>query len=105
MLEVVIEFKGFQYKVNENSQFTAQKVDKNEGEYIEIDKVLLIQDGDKVVVGKPYIENAKVVAKVLKHRKSDKVMAFRYVNKENVRKRRGHRQELTELKVEKIVLG
>lgn len=103
MKEVVIEFKGFQYRVKENDVITTQKVKKHEGESLEIENVMLIQDDDKVTVGTPFIKNAKVIATVLRHYQDDKVMAFRFVNKENVRKRRGHRQELTELKIEKIV--
>ncbi|MEO0198958.1 MAG: 50S ribosomal protein L21 [candidate division WOR-3 bacterium] len=104
MKEAVIEFKGFQYKVKENDIITTQKAEKEEGENLEINTVLLLQNGDKVLVGNPYLQNVKVVAKVLKHYKADKVIAFRFVNKENVRKKRGHRQELTELKIEKILV-
>lgn len=104
MREVVIEFKGFQYKVRENDVITTQKVDKPEGEVVEIENVMLVQDGDNIRVGNPYLKNAKVIARVLKHYKADKVMAFRFVNKENVRKKRGHRQQLTELKIEKVLV-
>jgi large subunit ribosomal protein L21 len=103
MREAVIEFKGFQYKVKENDVITTQRLGLKEGDTLEIDSVMLLQEGDRVVIGKPYIEKAKVIAKVLKHYKADKVIAFRFVNKENVRKKRGHRQELTELKIEKIL--
>jgi len=104
MKEAVIEFKGFQYKVKENDLITTQKVENDAGELVEIGNVLLVYDGDKVLVGTPYVPKAKVVARVVKHYKADKVIAFRFVNKENVRKKRGHRQELSELKIEKIVL-
>lgn len=104
MREAVVEFKGFQYKVRENDLITTQKVEKEVGDTVEISNVLLVQDGDKVLVGTPYVSKAKVIAKVVKHYKHDKVMAFRFVNKENVRKKRGHRQELSELKVEKILV-
>ncbi|MDI6851860.1 MAG: 50S ribosomal protein L21 [bacterium] len=104
MKEAVIEFKGFQYKVKENDFITTQKVENDIGELVEIGNVLLVQDGDKALVGTPYVPNVKVVARVVEHYKNDKVMAFRFVNKENVRKKRGHRQELSELKIEKIVL-
>ena len=104
MKEAVIEFKGFQYKVRENDLITTQKVENDAGELVEIGNVLLVYDGDKVLVGTPYVPTAKVVARVVKHYKADKVIAFRFVNKENVRKKRGHRQELSELKIEKIVL-
>lgn len=104
MKEAIIEFKGFQYKVKENDVITTQRAEKEEGENFEINTVMLLQNGDKVLVGNPYLQNVKVVAKVLKHYKADKVMAFRFVNKENVRKKRGHRQELTELRIEKILI-
>ncbi|MGB9823922.1 MAG: 50S ribosomal protein L21 [Candidatus Hydrothermia bacterium] len=103
MREAVIEFKGFQYKVRENDIITTQRLELKEGDSLEIDSVMLLQDGERVLIGKPYVENAKVIAKVVKHYKADKVIAFRFVNKENVRKKRGHRQELTELKIEKIL--
>jgi len=99
----VIEFKGFEYRVKENGVITVQKVDKKEGENVEIDTVLLVRKGDKTLVGTPYVEGAKVIAKVLGDRKTPKVIAFKFKRRKNYRRKKGHRQILTELKIEKII--
>ncbi|HOK23576.1 MAG TPA: 50S ribosomal protein L21 [Candidatus Hydrothermia bacterium] len=104
MKEAVFEFKGFQYRVKENDIIKTQKVAEKEGDTVEIGNVILVQEGDKVTIGSPYVGNARVVARIMKHYKDDKVTAFRFVNKENVRKKRGHRQELSKLKIEKIIV-
>ena len=99
----VIEFKGFEYRVKENDVMTVQKVDKKEGENVEIDTVLLVRKGDKTLVGTPYVEGAKVIARVLGDCKTPKIIAFKFKRRKNYRRKKGHRQILTELKIEKII--
>lgn len=99
----IIEFKGFEYKVKENDIIRVQKINKKEGEDVEIDTVLLLRRGDKTVVGTPYVEGAKVIARVLGNHKTPKVIAFKFKRRKNYRRKKGHRQTLTELKIEKIL--
>lgn len=74
-----------------------------EGNAVELDKVLLIADGDKVTIGKPTVEGAKVIATSQGEGKAKKVIVFRYKSKVRYRKKTGHRQFYTRLAIDKII--
>lgn len=99
----VIETGGKQYRVQEGDVVFVEKLDVAEGEKVELSKVLLISNEDNLLVGKPYIEGAKVEATVLEQGKAKKVIIFKYKPKKDSRKKQGHRQPYTKLKIEKIV--
>ncbi|NLW22228.1 MAG: 50S ribosomal protein L21 [Tissierellia bacterium] len=99
----IIETGGKQYRVQEGDTLFVEKIDKEEGEKVDLTKVLLISKEGDLIVGKPYIENAKVEATVLEHGKARKIVLFKYKPKKNYRKKQGHRQPYTKLKIEKIV--
>jgi large subunit ribosomal protein L21 len=98
----VIETGGKQYKVQEGDTIFVEKINVEEGEKIDFSKVLLVQ-GDDLVVGKPYVENAKVEGTVLEQGKAKKIIVFKYKSKKNYKKKQGHRQPYTKVKIEKIV--
>ncbi len=79
------------------------RLEVNEGDTVELDKVLLIADGEKVTAGKPAIDGARVTATVQGEEKGKKVIVFRYKNKTRYRKKTGHRQLYTRLAIDKIV--
>ncbi|HHV46928.1 MAG TPA: 50S ribosomal protein L21 [Tissierellia bacterium] len=99
----VIETGGKQYRVQEGDIVRVEKLDVEEGEKVGLSKVLLISKEDGVVIGKPYIEGARVEATVLEHGKGKKIVIFKYKPKKNYRKKQGHRQPYTKIKIEKIV--
>ena len=96
----IVEISGKQYKVQENDvvDVALQGEEKN----IEIDKVLLISDGEKKVVGTPYVENASVVAEIVETIKSEKLVVFKYSPKKDSRRKMGHRQKLSRIKIKGI---
>mgnify|MGYP001014788508 FL=1 len=98
----IIETGGKQYKVQEGDVIRVEKLEATEGQILDIDKVLLVEKDGTVTVGTPIIEGAKVAVKVVEHGKGDKVIAFRYKSKKNVRVKKGHRQPYTKLSVETI---
>lgn len=98
----IIETGGKQYRVSEGDVIRVEKLYAQEGEMIEIDQVLAVSDGEKLMVGQPVLENAKVKATVLKHGKGKKVIVFKYKPKKNYRRKKGHRQPYTEIRIEKI---
>ena len=69
-----------------------------------LDNVLLVADGKKVHVGTPTVKDAKVKATVVEHIKGKKIIVFKYIPRENYRRKRGHRQQYTKLAIEKITL-
>jgi len=75
------------------------------GGQVELDKVLLVADQDKVQVGRPLVEGAKVVAEALGEEKGDKVRVFKYKPKVRYRRKKGHRQLYTRLAIKEIMLG
>ena len=99
----VIETGGKQYKVQEGDTVFVEKINTEEGEKVELSKVLLISKEDGLVVGKPYIEGAKIEATVLEQGKAKKIIVFKYKPKKNYKRKQGHRQPYTKLKIEKIV--
>ena len=99
----VVETGGKQYKVSVGQVVDVEKLAAQEGEKVELSRVLMVGQGDQVRVGKPCVEGAKVLATVMGHDRARKVLAFRYMPKERLRRIRGHRQAYTRIKIEEIV--
>ena len=98
-MKAIIETGGKQYTVTEGTEIYVEKVTGEAGDTVTFDKVLMI--GSEV--GNPYLEGAKVTAKVLKHGKNKKIRIFKYVSKQkSTRKTQGHRQPYTKLEITKI---
>ena len=94
----IVTTGGKQYKVCENDVINVEKLDAKVGDKINLDTLMLV-DGDKVTNGSPLVKNADVVAEVLSHGKEDKVVVFKYKAKKNYRRKQGHRQPYTALKI------
>jgi large subunit ribosomal protein L21 len=101
----IIETGGKQYKVTKGEILNVDKLNQDIGAMVELDKVLLISDSDKVTVGNPVIKNAKVILEVVKTAKGKKVVVFKYKRKKGYRKTKGHRQQYTTVKVTDIKLN
>lgn len=98
----VIETGGKQYRVLEGDTVFIEKLDVTDGDEVSFDKVLVLGKDDGLVAGAPYVEGAKVSAKVLKNGKGRKVTVYKYKAKKNERKKQGHRQPYTKVQIEKI---
>lgn len=96
----IIATGGKQYKVTENWTFNVEKLEANVGDKVMLD-VLMISDGSDVKIGDD-LKNASVEAEVIAHGKDKKINIFKYKPKKNVRKRQGHRQPFTSLKITAI---
>lgn len=103
MMYAVVETGGKQYRVEEGDVVFVEKLDAGEGDAITLDKVLLVSNEGSVSAGKPYVDGAKVEAKVLAQGKAKKIVVFKYKAKKNYRKKQGHRQPFTKLQIENIV--
>jgi len=99
----IIETGGKQYKVTPGQIIDVERLDVAEGNTVELDKVLFIADGNKVTVGMPTIDGAKVVATSQGEGKGKKIIVFKYKPKTRYRKKIGHRQLYTRLVIERIV--
>jgi large subunit ribosomal protein L21 len=103
MTHAVIETGGKQYLVSPKDKVTIEKLELKVGESITFDKVLLVADGSKVSLGKPYLTDAKVKGKVIAQQKADKLVVFKYRAKSRYRRKYGHRQQQTVVEIESIV--
>jgi len=99
----VIKTGGKQYTVHEKDVLWVEKLEAEPGASINLDEVLMIGDGAKVTLGKPTIVGAKVQAKVVEQMRDRKVTIFKKKRRHNYRRKKGHRQHLTVLQIEKIV--
>ncbi|MFA6860446.1 MAG: 50S ribosomal protein L21 [Clostridia bacterium] len=94
----IVQCGGKQYKVTEGMFIDVEKLEKNIGDKLNLD-VLLVSDDKKTVAGNPFVENAKVEAEVLAHGKGEKIVIFKYKPKKHVRRKQGHRQPFTRVKI------
>jgi large subunit ribosomal protein L21 len=98
----VIKTGGKQYRVKEGDLLEIEKLGAEKGQKINFDQVLLIEDESRVLVGTPVVENAVVRAEVVENYKGDKVLIFKKKRRKQYRRTKGHRQELTKVRIEKI---
>lgn len=98
----IIKTGGKQYKVSEGDEVIIEKLEIAEGDKVTFEEVLTIVDGENVKVGQPVVEGAKVSGSVIKNGKGPKIRIFKYKHKTNYRRRAGHRQPFTKVKIEKI---
>jgi len=98
----VIEVSGTQWKVSKASTIRVPKIEKEPGKSIDIDKVLLLVDKDKVSIGKPVVSDVRVKATVLSHGKAGKIKVFKKKRRKDYKVLKGHRQQYTELRIDKI---
>ena len=98
----IVEIAGQQFKVEKDQQVYVHRLENKEGSKVEFDNVLLIDNDGKIKVGAPAISGAKVTAKVVSHLKGDKVVVFKKKRRKGYRVKNGHRQDLTEILIQKI---
>jgi large subunit ribosomal protein L21 len=101
----VIKTGGKQYKVQEGDVLNVEKLNMEKEKKVTFDKVLLIEDEGKTLIGTPFVENALVRADVIENFKDKKVIIFKKKRRKQYRRTRGHRQELTRIKIDEIIHG
>jgi large subunit ribosomal protein L21 len=99
----VIKTGGKQYVVKEGDVLQIEKLGLEAGRKILLDRVLLIEDGEKTLIGTPVLQNAVIRAEILKNLKGEKVLVFKKKRRKQFRRTRGHRQPLTEIRIERII--
>lgn len=102
MKYAIVKSGSRQMRAEEGGSLVVDRLPNATGDSVELE-VLLIADEDKVKVGTPTLDKAKVKATVVEHFRGEKILVFKYKPKERQRKRGGHRQNYTRLKVDKIV--
>ena len=98
----VVEIQGSQFKVEKDQKLFVNRIDAKEGSKVSFDNVLLVDDGKKVQVGKPNLSGTSVEAKVVAHKKDDKVIVFKKKRRKGYKVKNGHRQAITEIIIQGI---
>ncbi len=98
----VIQTGGKQYKVKPGEDIKVEKLDGQVGDDVYFDKVLLVSKEGKVTIGKPILENSRVVAKITRQGRGPKIIVYKYKRRKGYRKKQGHRQDFTGVKIIEI---
>ena len=98
----VIETGGKQYMVKSGDTLSIERLKVDVGERVDIEPVLAASDGKELTVGSPSVDGAKVTATVVEHRRGDKVVSFKQRRRKGYKRKIGHRQDLTVIRVEDL---
>ena len=101
----IVEASGKQFWLQPNRYYDLDRCHAEVDDILTIEKVLLLNDGKDLKIGKPYVKNAKVEIKVLEHRRGPKIIVYKMRPKKKTRRKNGHRQELTRVLVQSISVG
>lgn len=99
----VIETGGKQYRVSPGQELLIEKLPVDEGNEYTFDRLLMVvDDNGQPVVGQPYVSGASAVATIVRQERGEKILVFKYKAKSNYRRRQGHRQYLTRVRIDRI---
>lgn len=100
----VIKTGGKQYKVSPGELVKIEKLESEPGSEVQFDKILMVQKDEGTLVGRPYVDNARVTGEVVAHKKGEKIIIFKYKRRKNYRRKKGHRQWYTALRIKEITI-
>ena len=101
----LVEIKGKQYRVSPGAEIVVDRLSTAQAESIDLDSVLLLSDGQDVLVGDPYVADARVRARVAGHERGKKIRVSTYRRRKRTQRTRGHRQHYTRLMIEDVAAG
>ncbi|MCP3680203.1 MAG: 50S ribosomal protein L21 [Gammaproteobacteria bacterium] len=101
-MHAVIETGGKQYRIAEGQKIKVEQLPNAEGEALVLDKVLSVGEGETLKVGRPYVEGAKVSAKIIAHGRQRKINVIKFKRRKQHMKRMGHRQNYSQIEIVKI---
>lgn len=99
----IFQVSGFQYSVEEGDTIKIPLQDAKAGDKLNLKEILLIKNDETALVGTPLLEKAKIEAEVIANGKNDKVLIYKYKRRTKYRRTQGHRQDFSEIKINKIV--
>lgn len=102
MKYAIVESGGKQYRMEEGASLKVDRINAEPGSDVLLDKVLLVGDKTEAKSGAPYLPEAKVACEVVEHGREKKIVVFRFWRRKDSRKKQGHRQEFTRIKVKSI---
>ena len=102
LMFAVLKTGGKQYKVIQGDLIEVEKLERDVGDKVTLDQVLMVGEGEDVEIGSPYISNCQVTGEVVKQGKGAKIIVFKKKRRKNYRRKNGHRQFITQLKITEI---
>ena len=100
----IVNINGIQTRVEPDELVEVPRVDADPGKSLKFEQVLLLADGDKISVGQPYLQGATLTAEVVEHFRGPKLRIFKFKRRREYRRRKGHRDERTRLRVTSITV-
>ncbi len=98
----VVTTGGKQYKVEKGETLKIEKIPGEIGSQIDFDQILMVSDGDRVEIGQPLVENAVVHGHIVEQGKHKKILVFKYKRRKRYRRKQGHRQQFTAVRIDDI---
>ena len=105
MKYAIVEISGRQFWIETGKYYDFNRIPTDLGKQITLNRVLLLNNEGDVLVGKPYLDSVKVKGKILEHLRGEKTIVYKMRPKKKTRKKQGHRQELTRVLIEDIVIN
>ncbi len=99
----IVEIAGQQFKVQKDRKLYVHRLEGNEGDSVSFDRVLLLDTGGEVAIGAPAVEGASISAEIVRHLKGEKVIVFKKKRRKGYKKKNGHRQYLTQIRIQDIL--
>ena len=101
-MNALVEILGKQFKVEKGDKIKVPFIDKKIGEKLSFDSILYLEDGKKKQIGKPFLKNLSVEAKLLEHRRDSKVIVFKFKRRKGYQKKNGHRQQFSIIEISNL---
>ena len=105
MKYAIVEISGRQFWIETGKYYDFNRIPTDLGKKITLNRVLLLNDEGNILVGRPYLESVKIKAKILEHLRSKKTIVYKMRPKKKTRKKQGHRQDLTRVLIEDILIS
>ena len=105
MKYAIVEISGRQFWIETGKYYDFNRLPTELGKQITLNRILLLNDGENILIGKPYLESVKVKGKILEHMRGNKTIVYKMRPKKKTRKKQGHRQELTRVFIEEIIIN
>ena len=98
----IVKTGGKQYKIHEGDIIRVEKIEGNIGNLVSFDQVLMFSDGENTSIGKPVLDNVAVKGHIVEQGKEKKIIVFKYKRRKRYRRKQGHRQQFTAIKIDQI---
>ena len=105
MKYAIVEISGRQFWIETGKYYDFNRIPIDLGKQITLNRVLLLNEEGNLSIGKPYVENVKIKGKILEHLRGKKTIVYKMRPKKKTRKKQGHRQELTRVLIEDIIIN